>query len=438
MKKSATRFHSIAEAIEDIRRGRMVIVVDDPHRENEGDLVMAAEKVTPKAVNFMARHGRGLICVPVLGPVLDALKIEPMVPKPATGPGRDTAFSVSVDVRKGTSTGISAADRSATIRRLIDPDSRPEDFVRPGHIFPLRSKRGGVLVRAGHTEASIDLARMAGLKAAGVICEIMNPNGSMARVPQLMRFAKTHRLKIVTIADLIEYRRRNERMVVPVADTRLPTTHGEFRLHVYQESLKGRQHLALVRGEVRGAKDVLVRVHSSCITGDTLFSLRCDCGAQLEAAVKRIAKEGRGVLLYLAQEGRGIGLVKKIQAYVLQDQGLDTVEANQALGFKADLREYGIGAQILSDLGLTTIRILTNNPRKIVGIDGFGLKVTSRVPIQMPANKHNARYIAAKRKKLGHLLELGPVMHTHYSLQDEPGTPPSPEHRCQPRKRSRK
>lgn len=417
MSKRATEFHPIPDAVADIRRGRMVIVVDDPHRENEGDLVMAAEKASPAAVNFMARHGRGLICVPLPGARLDALQIEPMVSTPALGPGRDTAFSVSVDARAGTTTGISARDRALTIRRLIDPGSKPEDFIRPGHVFPLRAKAGGVLVRAGHTEAAVDLARLAGLKPAGVICEIMNANGTMARVPQLLRFAKRRGLKIVTIEALIEYRRLNERLVRRVVSGRIPTPFGEFTLHVYEESLSGRQHLAMAMGDPAGAKDVLVRVHSSCLTGDTLFSLRCDCGAQLEAAFRRISKEGRGVILYLAQEGRGIGLAKKIAAYGLQDRGLDTVQANRKLGFKPDLREYGIGAQILADLGLTSIRILTNNPRKIVGIDGFGLKVTGRVPIQMPANAHNARYMLAKRRKLGHLLELGGALHTHFSLR---------------------
>ncbi len=410
-------FSSIPDAIREIRKGRMVIVVDDPHRENEGDLVMAAQLATPKDINFMARHGRGLICVPMNSARLDALQIDPMVQGArAAVPGRDTAFAVSVDAGRGTTTGISANDRCATIKALIKPDAKPEDFVRPGHIFPLRGKEGGVLVRAGHTEAALDLSRLAGLKSAGVICEIMKDDGTMARVPELIRFARRHSLKIVTIQALIEYRRSNEILVRRVASAKLPTRFGNFSLHVYEEALTGRQHIALVQGEVLKAKNVLVRVHSSCITGDTLFSLRCDCGGQLESSLRRIAKEGLGVLLYLSQEGRGIGLVNKIKSYALQEQGLDTVEANEALGLKADLREYGIGAQILSDLGLTTVRLLTNNPRKIVGIEGYGLRVTGREPIQIPPNVHNLRYIRAKKEKLGHLLDL---RRTHPSLGDK-------------------
>lgn len=419
---SRTDFHSIPSALADIQKGKMVVVVDDPHRENEGDLVIAAEKVTPKAINFMARHGCGLICVPMTGSSLDHLKIAPMVTngQPGPSPGRDTAFSVSVDALRGTTTGISASDRAVTVSKLISADSQPKDFIRPGHIFPLRAKDGGVLVRTGHTEAAVDLARLAGFKPAGVICEIINPNGKMARVPELLRFARKNKLKIITIRSLIEYRRRHEKLVTKLASTRIPTKFGEFQLFVFEETLTGRQHLAMVNGDVDGAKNVMVRVHSSCLTGDTLFSLRCDCGNQLEAALKAISREKQGVLLYLAQEGRGIGLLKKIQAYALQDHGLDTVEANKALGFKPDLREYGIGAQILSSLGLTTIRIMTNNPRKIVGIGGFGLKVVGRVPIQVPSNKHNARYFRTKKAKLGHLLELGPVLHTHFSLDESP------------------
>ncbi len=417
-----TQFHSIPDALADIRKGGMVVVVDDPHRENEGDLVMAAEKVTPKNINFMARHGCGLICVPMTGPSLDQLEIAPMVAngQPGPTPGRDTAFSVSVDAFRGTTTGISASDRATTVRKLISAGSKPQDFVRPGHIFPLRAKEGGVLVRTGHTEAAVDLARLAGLRPAGVICEIINPDGKMARVPELTRFARKNRLKIITIRSLIEYRRQHEKLVKQLTSTRIPTRFGEFQLHVFEETLTGKQHLAMVKGNVDGAKNVMVRVHSSCLTGDTLFSLRCDCGTQLEAALKAISREKKGVLLYLAQEGRGIGLLKKIQAYVLQDKGLDTVEANKALGLAPDLREYGIGAQILSALGLSTIRIMTNNPRKIVGIGGFGLKVVGRVPIQVPSNKHNARYFRTKKAKLGHLLELGPVLHTHFSLDVVP------------------
>ncbi len=401
------KFDSIEEAVKDIRRGRMVIVIDDPDRENEGDVVIAAEHCTVKAINFMASHARGLICVPMLGPRLDQLRVHAMVDasnSAGPAPGRDTAFSVSVDAKRGTTTGISAADRAATVRALIDSRTKPEDLIRPGHVFPLRAKDGGVLVRAGHTEAAVDLARLAGLQPAGVICEILNADGTMARTSQLLRFAKRHKLRVATIKDLIEYRRSNERLVKRVATARLPTRHGEFTLHVYEETITGKQHLALVKGLVDGVKKVMVRVHSSCITGDTLFSMRCDCGQQLAAALSRISDAGRGVLLYLSQEGRGIGLLNKIRSYGLQDKGLDTVQANRALGFKADLREYGIGAQILADLGLTTLRILTNNPRKIVGIEGYGLKVVERVAIQMQANKHNARYLKAKRTKMGHMI----------------------------------
>lgn len=401
------RFSSIEEAVQDIRLGKMVIVVDDPSRENEGDLVMAAEKATPQAVNFMAKHGRGLICVPMLPERLKTLSIHPMVENPQSDvPGKDTAFTISVDARRGTTTGISAHDRASTIKALIHPQSGPEDFIRPGHVFPLKAKEGGVLVRAGHTEAALDLARLARLHPAGVICEILNSDGTMARTSQLLKFAKRHKLKIVTITDLIKYRRQNEKLVKCQARARLPTRHGEFMLNVYEDLMTGKQHLAMVLGEVARRKGVLVRVHSSCITGDTLGSLKCDCGAQLEKALQRIASEGCGVLLYLNQEGRGIGLLNKIRSYALQDQGLDTVEANEALGFKADLREYGIGAQILADLGLSEIKILTNNPRKIVGIEGYGLKVVERVPMQVPPNRHNIHYIKAKKDKLGHLLEV--------------------------------
>jgi 3,4-dihydroxy 2-butanone 4-phosphate synthase/GTP cyclohydrolase II len=399
-----TEFSAIPAAIEDIKAGKMVIVVDDPGRENEGDLVMAAEKITPAAINFMATHGRGLICAPMTGERLDALKIHDMVMAPQPGsPGKDTAFSVSVDARNGTTTGISAKDRALTVKALIDPETRPEDFIRPGHIFPLRAKTGGVLVRAGHTEAAADMARMAALLPAGVICEILNEDGTMARVPELLAFAKKHGLKIITIADLIEYRRKHEKYVVRIVTTKLPTPHGEFVLHLFEDAISGSQHLALVRGEVAGKKDVLVRVHSSCITGDTLLSMRCDCGQQLQGALEKIGEEGEGVLLYLNQEGRGIGLLNKMKCYALQDQGMDTVEANEALGLKPDLRDYGIGAQILADLGLSTLRILTNNPRKIVGIEGHGLSVTGRVPIQFETNKHNARYIKTKKEKMGHI-----------------------------------
>ncbi len=385
----------------------MIIVVDDPKRENEGDLVIAAEKCTEASVNFMARHGRGLICVPMTNKRLDELNLHPMVNASSwtREPGRDTAFSVSVDARQGTTTGISALDRAKTIQALISPKTKPDDLIRPGHIFPLRSKEGGVLVRAGHTEAAVDLARLAGLKSsAGVICEILNQDGSMARTPQLMRFAKKYKLRIVTIQDLIEYRRSKERLVKRMATAHLPTKFGDFLIHLYEETLTGKQHLALTKGLVEGSKRVLVRVHSSCVTGDVLFSERCDCGKQLSAALERLSREEAGVLIYLSQEGRGIGLLNKLKSYNLQDKGLDTVEANIALGFKPDLREYGIGAQILADLGLSTIRILTNNPRKIVGIEGYGLKVIERVAIETPATPHNARYLRAKKRKLGHWL----------------------------------
>ncbi len=407
--KTAKGFDRIEDAITDIRKGRMVVVVDDPNRENEGDIVIAAEKCGVAAVNFMAVHARGLICVPLPAARLDALKLQPMIDPSASlssAPGKDTAFTISVDAKRGTSTGISARDRAVTIKALIDPKTRPEDLGRPGHVFPLRAKQGGVLVRAGHTEAAVDLARLAGLKPAGVICEILNPDGSMSRTPQLMKFARRHRLKIITIADLIDHRRRKERLVERRASAKLPTKYGDFTIRVYEESLTGKVHLAMVKGEVRGAKKVLVRVHSSCVTGDALFSAKCDCGLQLEAAIKQISHAKSGVLVYLNQEGRGIGLINKIKAYALQDKGLDTVQANLALGLKPDLREYGIGAQILADQGLTSIRILTNNPRKIVGIEGYGLTVVERVHLQMPSTKHTAKYLSVKREKMGHLLTV--------------------------------
>jgi len=398
------KFNTIPEAIEYIRKGKMVIVIDDKERENEGDLVMAASKVTPEAINFMAKYGRGLICLAIVGERLDKLGIKPMV---ANGVElREAAFTVSVDARKGTSTGISAHDRATTVKAVINPRVKPFDLCSPGHIFPLRYREGGVLVRAGHTEAAVDLTKLAGLYPAGVICEIMHEDGRMARTPELLRFAKKHRMAIITIADLIEYRRRTEKFIKRIATAGLPTEFGEFRIILYESLLDNEHHLALVKGEVKGKKDVLVRVHSSCLTGDILHSLRCDCGSQLHRAMEIIEKKGQGVVLYMHQEGRGIGLVNKVKAYELQDKGLDTVEANKVLGFKPDLRDYGIGAQILADLGLSTIALLTNNPRKIVGIEGHGLKVTRRIPLEIRPTRVNKKYLRVKKKKLGHMLEV--------------------------------
>ena len=396
-------FASIPEAIRDVKRGKLIIVVDDPDRENEGDLICAASKATPALINFMAMHGRGLICLPVIGERLDQLRIAPMVEN--NQELRDAAFTVSVDARRNVTTGVSAADRAQTIRTLIDSKTKPDDLSRPGHIFPLRYREGGVLVRAGHTEAAVDLAKMAGLYPAGVICEIMNEDGTMARMPELKRFAARHHLKMITIEGLIEYRRRTERLVNRIVSARLPTEYGPFVAHLYEDVLNKEHHLAIVHGDVADKKDVLVRVHSSCFTGDVLGSKRCDCGEQLHKALARIANDKRGVVLYMHQEGRGIGLENKLKAYALQDRGMDTVEANEALGFKPDLRHYGIGAQILADLGLSTIQLMTNNPRKIVGIEGYGLRVTRRVPLEIPANKANRKYLNTKKIKLGHLLE---------------------------------
>jgi 3,4-dihydroxy 2-butanone 4-phosphate synthase/GTP cyclohydrolase II len=393
---------TIEDALEDLRQGKFVVLVDDEDRENEGDLCIAAEKITPDAINFMATYGRGLICLSMTGERLDQLDIPLMVERNTT-PFK-TAFCVSIEARKYVSTGISAADRSATVRAAIDPKTQPGDLARPGHMFPLRARDGGVMVRAGQTEAAVDLARMAGLYPAGVICEIMNADGTMARVPQLARFAKKHRLPMITIADLIRYRMRTERLVRRVSEADLPTKHGKFRIVCYDNQVDGETHVALVRGDVSDGRDVLVRVHSKCLTGDVFHSARCDCGAQLDTAMARIAHEGRGVLLYLNQEGRGIGLANKIKAYALQDQGLDTVEANERLGFKADQRDYGIGAQILSDLGVHTMRLLTNNPRKFVGLQGYGLAVSAAVPLEIPAGEHTRKYLKTKKDKLGHLL----------------------------------
>ncbi|MFN0067628.1 MAG: bifunctional 3,4-dihydroxy-2-butanone-4-phosphate synthase/GTP cyclohydrolase II [Limisphaerales bacterium] len=395
-------FDSIESVLADLKRGRMVIVTDDADRENEGDLVMAAEKVTPAAVNFMARYGRGLVCVPTTEERLRQLGVERMVSQ--NRESFKTDFQVSVDAGRGITTGISAADRARTIQVMADPTAAPEDLVQPGHVFPLRAKAGGVLQRAGHTEAAVDLARLAGCRPIGVICEIMADSGEMMRLPELRKFARRHKLKLCSIEDLILHRRTREKLVERVQTIRMPTVYGDFDLHLYRARTDGQHHLALVKGDLAGQPDVLVRVHSECLTGDVFGSLRCDCGPQLQQAVKQIAEAGRGVLLYMRQEGRGIGLAAKLAAYKLQEQGLDTVEANLKLGFGMDLREYGIGAQILADLGLKTIRLLTNNPRKIVGLEGYGLKVTAQVPIKVTANKHNRRYLATKKLKLGHLL----------------------------------
>jgi 3,4-dihydroxy 2-butanone 4-phosphate synthase/GTP cyclohydrolase II len=400
----AAVFSSVEQAIADIAAGRFVIVVDDEDRENEGDLTMAAEKVTPEAINFMARHGRGLICLPLTQERLEELGIPQMVRNNTSPQG--TAFGVSIEARRNVSTGISAADRAHTVRVAIDPRTRPEDLTRPGHMFPLRAQSGGVLKRAGQTEAAVDLARMAGLYPAGVICEIMNEDGTMARVPDLVEFSDRHGIRMISVADLISYRMRNERLVRRVAQPELPTTHGEFRLVAYRSELEKKTHLALVLGAISPDDEVLVRVHSECITGDVFGSLRCDCGTQLRRAMDIIAAEGQGILVYLRQEGRGIGLLNKLRAYELQDCGKDTVEANHKLGFKADHRDYGIGSQILRDLGCTKIRVLTNNPGKFSALRGYGLQIVERLPLEVEPNASSRRYLKTKKEKLGHLLSM--------------------------------
>ncbi len=397
------QFNTIEEAIEDIRNGKIIVVVDDEDRENEGDLVCAAELATPEIINFMAKHGRGLICLPMTEDRLKQLELPQMVIRNTDEYG--TAFTVSIDHAE-TTTGISAFERAHTIKKAVEENVKPLDFKRPGHIFPLAAKTGGVLTRTGHTEASVDLAVMAGLKPAGVICEIMNEDGTMARVPELMEFIKEHELKIVTIADLIAYRRKNERLIKRETEANMPTKYGDFKIVGYVNTLNNEHHVALVKGDVAGEEPVLIRVHSECLTGDAFGSLRCDCGDQLAAAMKKIEAAGSGIILYMRQEGRGIGLINKLKAYALQDKGYDTVEANLALGFPEDMRDYGIGAQILKDLGVKRIRLMTNNPKKLVGLAGYNLEVVERVPIQMNHNESNAYYLKTKKSKLGHMLEF--------------------------------
>ncbi len=400
------KFNTIEEALEDLRQGKMIIVVDDPDRENEGDLVMAAEKVTPEAINFMAKYGRGLICLSLTPERCDELGLEPMVRENSDPKG--TAFCVSIDAhpKHGTTTGISAYDRAITIKLAVSPEAKPSDFVKPGHVFPLRARKGGVLERAGHTEASVDLARLAGLYPAGVICEIMKDDGTMARLPDLMEFAKKHNLKIITIEDLIKYRLQRENIVEKISEAHLPTPWGTFKIHVYKNKLDGIEHAVLTMGSWTEDEPVLVRVHSECLTGDVFKSLKCDCRNQLEAALEKIAKEGKGVLVYMrGHEGRGIGLGNKIKAYALQEQGLDTVEANCRLGLPVDLRDYGVGAQILRDLGVRKIRLMTNNPRKIVALKGYGLEIVERVPLQTKPNRFNLNYLLTKKEKMGHFID---------------------------------
>jgi 3,4-dihydroxy 2-butanone 4-phosphate synthase/GTP cyclohydrolase II len=401
-RKTRSPFAPIDQAVDAFRDGRMIIVVDDEDRENEGDLTVASEKVTPEVINFMAKEGRGQICLSMTGERLDELELPLAVNDNTTQ--FSTAFCVPIDAKYHVTTGISAADRAATVLTAIDPNTKPSDLARPGHVSPLRARSGGVLVRAGQTEAAVDLARIAGLYPSGVICEIMNEDGTMARVPELARFARRHQLLMITIADLIKYRMRTEALVRRIATAALPTEHGEFRVTAFESGLDKETHVALVKGEIGDGENVLVRVHSRCLTGDVFHSSRCDCGAQLDAAMTKIEKEGRGVLLYLNQEGRGIGLANKIRAYELQEQGLDTVEANERLGFKADQRDYGIGVQILKDLGVRTMRLLSNNPRKLVGLEGYGLSVAEWLPLEIAPGEHSARYLRTKRDKLGHKL----------------------------------
>ena len=411
--ETQSSFATIEEAIEDVREGKFVVVVDAPDRENEGDLVIAAQFATPEAINFMATHARGLICLCLTEDRCDELALRPMTERNEAP--LNTAFTVSIEAREGVTTGISAHDRSRTIQVAINPDSRPDDLIHPGHVFPLRARLGGVLERMGQTEAAVDLARLAGLAPAGVVCEVMNEDGTMARVRDLVPYCDRHGLKMITVADLVEYRRRTEKLVERTATVRLPTEYGEFTAVAFREKMTGKHHLALVNGDVAGAENVLVRVHSECLTGDVFHSLRCDCGEQLERALARIGAEERGVLVYMSQEGRGIGLLNKLRAYELQEGGLDTVEANLELGFPADARDYGIGNQILADLGLSTIRILTNNPKKLTGIEGFGLTVVKQLPIEVPPNDENRSYLETKRAKLGHRLH-------HQDLRfEEPG-----------------